>query len=130
MIYSSSAKRTVELMSNWGKQKVKVSKMNIQELVEKCAHITVAVEIKDLVEFGNHLIEQTRRELEQAVIEEKAESYRSPRQVSEAYGVDLSTLWRWAKRGYLVPIEVGGKRKYLTSDLKALLTPNKMKGAK
>jgi len=31
-------------------------------------------------------------------------------------------LWRYAKRGYLTPIEVGGKRKYLKSDIKALLS--------
>jgi len=30
-------------------------------------------------------------------------------------------LWRWAKRGYLVPIEVGGKRRYRMSEVKAIL---------
>lgn len=27
-------------------------------------------------------------------------------------GVDSSTLWRWAKSGYLVPVEYGGQRRY------------------
>lgn len=56
--------------------------MNIQELVEKCTHITVAVDINDLVEFGNLLIAKTKRDLEQAVIDDKAESYLSPQQVA------------------------------------------------
>lgn len=35
--------------------------------------------------------------------------------------VDKSTLWRWAKIGYLVPIEVGGKRFYKQSDIDKIL---------
>lgn len=101
--------------------------MNIQELVDKCTNITVAVDIKDLVEFGNHLIDRTKRDLEQAVISDKAETYPTPQQVSQILGVDLVTLWRWKNRGYLVPVEIGGKRRYLMSEVKALLTPNKKK---
>ena len=35
--------------------------------------------------------------------------------------VDRSTLWRWAKTGYLIPAEVGGKRLYKQSDIDIIL---------
>lgn len=49
------------------------------------------------------------------------ETYPSAKRVSEILEVDRSTLWRWAKCGYLVPIEVGGKRRYKMSDVKRIL---------
>jgi hypothetical protein len=101
--------------------------MNIQELVEKCTNVTVAVDIKDLVEFGNHLIAKTKRDLEQAVIDDKAETYLSPQQVANILGVNLSSLWRWGKRGYLNPLEIGGKRRYKKSQITALLNNGRAK---
>ena len=37
----------------------------------------------------------------------------------------FATLWRWAKVGYLVPINVGGKRRYRMSDVKRILEGDK-----
>ena len=95
--------------------------MNIQELVEKCTNVSITVEAKDLKHFADYLIEQTKKELEETVISDKAETYPTPKQVSEILNVDLTTLWRYGKKGYLVPIEVGGKRRYRMSDVKAIL---------
>lgn len=36
-------------------------------------------------------------------------------------GVDSSTLWRWAKSGYLVPVEYGGQRRYHVADVRRIL---------
>lgn len=96
-------------------------KVNIQELVKRCIGVAVTVELNDLKHFADYLIEQTKKELEEIVISEKAETYPTPEQASEIFNVDKSTLWRWAKRGYLVPIEVGGKRRYKMSEIKAIL---------
>jgi len=94
--------------------------MDLQNLLEN-GNITVAVSLSDLKDFAETLIDKSKRELELAVISDKAETYPSPKQVSEILDVDLSTLWRWAKRGYLVPVEVGGKRRYKMSDVKRIL---------
>jgi Helix-turn-helix domain len=59
------------------------------------------------------------------IISDKAETYPSPKQVCEILNVDLSTLWRWNKRGYLCPSEVGGKRRYKMSDVKRILNGGK-----
>jgi len=45
--------------------------------------------------------------------------------VAEMLDVDKSTLWRWAKIGYLVPINVGGKRRYRMSDVNRILNGDK-----
>ena len=36
--------------------------------------------------------------------------------------VDKSTLWRWAKAGYLIPIKIGTKTRYRRSDVQKLLS--------
>ena len=95
--------------------------MNLQHLLESGSNITVSVSLIDLKEFANTLIDNTKRELELAVISDKAETYPSPKQVCEILNVDLSTLWRWNKKGYLKPAEIGGKRRYKMSEVKRIL---------
>ena len=95
--------------------------VNIQELVKRCMSVALTVELNDLKYFADYLIDQTKKELEEVVISDKAETYPTPEQASEIFNVDKSTLCRWAKRGYLVPIEVGGKRRYKMSEIKAIL---------
>lgn len=95
--------------------------MNIQELVNNGNNIMVSVTLNDLKEFAEVIIETTKRELEEAVISDKAETYPSSIQVCEILNVSAPTLWRWQKRGYLVPVFVGGKRRYKMSEVKAML---------
>lgn len=95
--------------------------MNIQELVKSSSQVMVIIGLDDLRLWHKEVIEDTRRELEEIVISDKSETYPTPKEVSKILGVDLSTLWRWNKRKYLVHIEIGGKRKYKMSDVKSLL---------
>ena len=57
----------------------------------------------------------------QLITDANTETYPSAKKVAEMLDVDKSTLWRWAKVGYLVPINVGGKRRYRMSDVKRIL---------
>lgn len=95
--------------------------MSIAELLKKDANITLAISINDLREWHKEVIQDTRKELEDAVVSDKAETYPSAKQVSDILSVDLSTLWRWEKKGYLVPVNVGGKRRYKMSEVKQIL---------
>ncbi len=95
--------------------------MNLNNLLESGNNITVSVSLVDLKEFAAVLIDNTKKELELVVISDKAETYPSPKRVCEILDVDLSTLWRWNKRGYLCSSEVGGKRRYKMSEVKAIL---------
>lgn len=112
-------------MTIQGRAKAKNKIMNIQELIKSGANVSVTVESNDLINFGDYLIQKTKKELEEIVISEKAESYPTVKQVSEMLNVDLSTLWRWSKKNYLVPVEFGGGRRYKMSEVKALMNGGK-----
>ena len=45
----------------------------------------------------------------------------SPKETGEMLGIDLSTLYRWDKLGYLTKIKIGGKARYRLSDIQNLL---------
>ena len=71
----------------------------------------------DLKEFAELLIANAQNELTQA----KEETYLSRESVAKMLDVDKSTLWRWAKTGYLVPVTIGAKIRYRRSDIDNLL---------
>lgn len=78
--------------------------MNINEIIKTGVHLTVSVGINDLRDWHREVIADTRRELEEIVLSDKAETYPTVKQVTEILNVDLSTLWRWNKKGYLKTI--------------------------
>ena len=53
--------------------------------------------------------------------EVKKETYISANQVSNLLGVSKSTLWRWEKENYLVPVRVGNKLRYKESEVKQFM---------
>ena len=83
--------------------------------------MTIAVKLNDLVEFGNILISNVKSELEQTIADQNAETYLSSNKVMEMIGISTTTLWRWQNTGYLVPINVGGKRRYRKSDVMRII---------
>ena len=89
--------------------------------------MTIAVKLHDLVEFGNILISNVKNELEQTIADQRAETYLSIEKVMEMFGVCRGTLWRWQKVGYLVPINVGGQRRYRMSDVNNILNTKGVK---
>lgn len=95
--------------------------MNLTELSQTGASISVTISLNDLTSFAEGLISNTKKQLEADVIAATEERYLSRAETCEFLQVDQSTLWRWAQRGYLVPVEMGGKRLYRLSDLKKIL---------
>lgn len=95
--------------------------MNINELLKADAKFNVTIGLNDLRAWHSEVISSTKKELEELVINDKSESYATPKQVSEMLNVDLTTLWRWNKKGYLKTIEFGGGRRYKMSEVKALM---------
>lgn len=49
------------------------------------------------------------------------EEYKTPNETAKMLDVDKSTLWRWAKQGYLVPVKWGNKSRYKLSDIKCCM---------
>ena len=97
--------------------------MNIKELLSSEAHISIVVTPADLREFAISLINETLA----AKTEERPaeEEYLSPTDTASKLGVSKNTLWRWAKRGYLVPIKVGGENRYKSTDIDRILEGEK-----
>jgi len=94
---------------------------NIYTLAKECGNLTLSIKAGELVEAIEYCINKTVREFDQRITDANTETYPSPDQVSKILDVDKSTLFRWKKRGYLTPIEVGGKRRYRMSDVKRIL---------
>ncbi len=91
------------------------------ELAKEAPNITVSVGLEDLCKWHREMIEDTKRELEEKIAEQKAETHVSPKRAAEIFDVDPSTLYRWKEKEYLVPVEVGGKRRYKMSDINRIL---------
>ena len=95
--------------------------MNINEVLKTGQNFTVSIGINDLREWHKEVISSTKKEMEELVLSDKAESYPTIKQVSEMLNVHPTSLWRWDKKGYLKTIEFGGGRRYKMSEVKALM---------
>lgn len=84
-------------------------------------NISLTIKAEDLKTFAQYIITQTKKELEDYVFAQNNEQHISRERASEMLDVDKVTLWRWAKRNYLVPITVGGKKRYKMSDINRIL---------
>lgn len=94
---------------------------NLIELAKQCPDVVVSIKLGELVEANTLLIAEAKRELEQIITDQNTETYPSRERVMEILDVSQATLWRWQKSGYLVPINVGGKRRYRQSDINRIL---------
>ena len=95
--------------------------IDLVNLSKQLPDLNVTVRAVDLTEMVKFCVAETKRQIEQTLADAATETYPSPDQVAKILDVDKSTLFRWRKRGYLVPIEVGGKRRYRMSDVKRIL---------
>lgn len=91
--------------------------LNILQLAKEAPGTIIAVQVGDLVEANNQLIDKVRADLEKEITERNTATMLTREMVMELFNVSSVTLWRWAKRGYLVPVMVGGQRRYKSTDV-------------
>ena len=101
--------------------KSKVMNYDLIELAKRCPDLAITVRLADLVEANRGLIEEIKRELAQSLEASKPEIYLTREKVMEMLEVSPTTLWRWEKCGYLIPISIGSKRRYRQSDILKIL---------
>jgi hypothetical protein len=94
---------------------------NIAELAKTTPGISITVNLGELIEAIDYCVNSSLRSLEQIISDEKTEKYLSIDKAAELLDVDKSTLWRWSKSSYLVPMSIGGKRRYRLSDINRML---------
>jgi hypothetical protein len=92
--------------------------MEIAEVLKSGVNCQLVVNATDLREYSISIIEETLSKKEE---QKPEEHYLTTKQTAERLGVDVVTLWRYQKCNYLVPIKVGGKKRYRESDLKKLM---------
>ena len=93
----------------------------ILNLLNSDANFNITIQKSDLLNFAKFLINETKTQLEAEVFAQQNESYLTRLETCDFLKVDQSTLFRWSKRNYLNPVELGGKRVYRMSDLKRIL---------
>ena len=91
--------------------------MSINEILQTGANVQLVINALDLKEA----FLQWNEEMRQPDTEVKSESYLSAQETADKLGVDVSTLWRWDKSGYLKKIKVGNKIRYRESDVVKLM---------
>ena len=91
--------------------------MNIENILSSGNNVQIVLSALDLKEFALSIIAEVKAS-EQP---KKEETYHSVEATAKMLGVDKSTLWRWEKQGYLVPVRVGRKPRYKESDIKSCL---------
>ena len=92
--------------------------MNIDEILRTEAKLTLSVSAADLKNFALVIIKEA---MEATIRAETEERYLSSTETAKKLGVDRSTLWRWKKRRYLLPVYIGGQPRYKLSDINQLL---------
>ena len=91
--------------------------MSINEILQTGANVSLTITALDLKEWMLELIEEQKKSSTPA----PPEKYFTAQETADKLGVDVSTLWRWDKSGYLKKIKVGNKIRYRESDVVKLM---------
>ncbi len=91
------------------------------DAAKQCPGMVVSIKVGDLIEANTLLIENVKSQLEQKIADASAETYLSKEKVCEMLDVSTTTLWRWEKAGYLVPVAFGGQKRYKKSDVQRII---------
>ncbi|MDR0940120.1 MAG: helix-turn-helix domain-containing protein [Mediterranea sp.] len=95
--------------------------MSIKDIIDS-PKMAITVTTSDLKEMVRYFLDEAHKQFEQELLSaQKGEVYLITKEVVATLKVDRTTLWRWANTGYLVPIELGGKRRYRSSDIEKLM---------
>lgn len=99
--------------------------IDIIRLAKECPGTVVAVQANDLAEAGRRLVDLVRVEVEKEAGRKAASTLLTKEQVISRLNVSETTLWRWKKRGYLIPLAVGGQLRYKSQDIEDIMEGRK-----
>lgn len=105
--------------------------MDILNLVNSGAQFKVEVSSYDLTKFAEDLIKKAMEEQKLLDAMRQSQASANPAEGGEVYltvsetakmcNVCGTTLYSWAKAGYLVPCKIGRSKRYALSDIQKLL---------
>ena len=85
------------------------------------ANTILQVDRSELRAELKELYAEIRMEAERAAIIKASERLITPEQAADTLKVSKVTLWRWEKSGYLIPVSIGGKKRYRNSDIAKII---------
>ena len=91
--------------------------LDIIKIATECPGTIIAVRADDLMEANARLIDKVRADLEREIERKQSVEYLTGEQVMKKFNIVPSTLWHWKKRGYLVPVKIGGQNRYKSTDI-------------
>ena len=90
--------------------------MNIKDLANLNANVSVVVTLPDLREFVSEMVAETAASKPQ----ETEEKFLTKSEVAKLLNVSENTLWRWNRDGYLQSVKIGRNPFYKQSDIDRL----------
>ena len=81
------------------------------DLARQCPDISLTVKAGDLLEAMEYLLGEALNRPEDSELVSRTKT-------AELLGVDLSTLNRWEKTGYLLPVRIGRRVLYRAQDIR------------
>lgn len=85
------------------------------------ANTILQVDRSELRAELKELYAEIRMEAERAAVIKASERLITPEQAADTLKVSKVTLWRWEKSGYLIPVSIGGKKRYRNSDIAKII---------
>lgn len=98
-----------------------MEKVDILSLARACPGVIISVKAEDLVAANAKLVEEAKVEAERKAAQREGAHLMTVEEVVKTLNVSTTTLWRWQKSGYLVPLNVGGQRRYKSADVEAIM---------
>lgn len=95
--------------------------IDLIQLAKEAPGTIISVPVEALLNANKMLVETAISSLERAVSAKDSAVLLTREQVMQKLNVVPSTLWRWQKRGYLVPVRVGGENRYRSTDIDKIL---------
>ncbi len=92
-----------------------------ETLIETNARLAITISGEELKEFINDVMADARIKAESDIKERQSEECIDKEEVKRMLRVCDTTLWKWAKRGKLVPQKVGSRNMYRKLDVLAVL---------
>lgn len=99
--------------------------LDIISIARECPGMMLTISASDLVQAQTRLIDEVKKEMESMKATKETAKLKTREEVLDLLNVVPSTLWRWRKSGYLVPINVGGQYRYRSSDIEQIMEGTK-----
>ena len=96
--------------------------MDLYSMIEVGGRIKLEVTGEDLVKFAERLIEMAQEMKARELAQQPTEKvWLTTKEAAEKCHVCATTLWAWAKAGYLVPAKMGRQKLFALSDIQKIL---------